>query len=278
MAFSPALPGGGIAGLRFLDRTYASQLDAFSKSPSVERDLQHFLEHASEATNVEQLVADRRLLRVVLGAYGLDDEIGKRAFVRQVLEQGTLDPASLGNRLADPAWREMSAALGFGDFGGEFWRPAKREEIAERYRVRQFERAIGDLDVNLRLVLNFRREIPLIANGSDADGTGWFRVMGSRPLRTVIEGALGLPDSFGKLDIDRQRDELENRAARAFGSPSPSVFRDPSKIEAAVSRFLAVAGTTAGTAAVSPGSTALALLSGSGVGSAGRVNLFVSRL
>lgn len=278
MAFSPAIPTGGIAGLRFLDQTYESQMSAFSRSPMVERDLAYFLEKAGEVTTAEELVRDRRLLRVVLGAYGLDAEIDKGAFVRRVLEEGTLDPRSLANRLADPAWAEMSRALGFGDFGGEFWRPAKREEIAERYRVRQFERAVGDVDVNIRLALNFRREIGAIAENADTGGAAWFRIMGSRPLRTVIEGALGLPDSFGKLNIDRQRDELERRAASVFGSSAVAVFRDPATVEMALSRFLARAETSARPSDITPGSTALALLSTGGVGAAGIVNLFMSRL
>ena len=39
------------------------------------------------------LVADRRLLKVALGAFGLEGEIDKKAFIRKVLEEGTDRPS-----------------------------------------------------------------------------------------------------------------------------------------------------------------------------------------
>lgn len=278
MAFSPVVPVGGLAGLRFIDRTYGAQFGAFSRSPDIRREIDYFLEKAGGAATAADLVADRRLLKVALGAFGLEDEVDKRAFVRKVLEDGTLDRKALANRLADPAWAEFSRTLGYGDLGGLLIVRGVREDIAARYRERQFERALGDVDLNMRLALSFRRRIREVAADPNADQSGWFRIMGSEPLRRVFETAYGLPSGFGKVDIDRQRADLGARTERLFGSPSPTVFASPENVERLLRRFLAASQAWIWPGAGAPGMAALTLLRTGGLGTDARASLFASRL
>lgn len=278
MAFAPVVPFGGLAGLRFLDRTFTAQFDAFSRSPDVQRDIGYFLDHAAEADTAEALVGDRRLLKVALGAFGLDAEIDKRAFIRKILDEGTISDRALSNRLSDPAWGELAGALGYGDVGNLLVLPDVRAQIAQRYRERQFERAVGDSDVNLRLAMNFRRQIQLVATGPTAARSGWFKIMGSQPLRRVVEGAYGLPTAFAQIDIDRQRETLEARTDRMFGSPSTEVFAAPGNVEALIRRFLVNAQLQNGPPAGTPGLAALGMLQAGGIGPAASANLFASNL
>lgn len=276
MPFAPAIPSGGLVGFRFLTRTFEAQFAQFSRSPDIERDVQDFMDRAANVKSAEELVGDTRLLRVALGAFGLEEEIGKRAFVRRILEEGTLAPDAFANRLADPVWREFSGALGFGDLGSTLASESTRRELTDRYRERQFERAVGEVDVDLRLALNFRREIGRVAAAGQSDAAAWFRILGSQPLRQVIEGVFSLPSSFGQLDVDAQREILESRSQKLFGSASPGVFQDAAAVDKAVSRFLLNAQIAANAQTISPGSTALALLSSGGLGSGARASLFLS--
>ncbi|MEL6481155.1 MAG: DUF1217 domain-containing protein [Pseudomonadota bacterium] len=273
----PAIPTGGVAGLKLLDRTYDRQLDTFSKSPELQREMEDFLARAGSVQSAGELVADRQLLKVALGAFGLEDELPKRALIRKVLEEGTINPDSLANRLVDPAWARFAAALGFGDLGNRLDQESVRQDITERYRVRQFERAVGDIDVDLRLALNFRREITEIAESPSVDRSGWFRIIGSEPLRLVVLGALGLPESIGSLDIDLQVTRLQERSEQVFGGSSPAVFADPTLAEEAVERYLFASAVAQGPAASTPGSAALTLLQSSPLGSVGTANLAASR-
>lgn len=278
MTFSPVVPFGGLLGYRFMERTYSAQLEHFGRSPEVQREIDYFLDHAAGATTAEALVADRRLLRVALGAFGLDDEVDKRAFIRRILEDGTLDPKALANRLADPAWREFALALGYGDLGGTLGIAGTRREIAERFRLRQFERAVGDTDLDIRLALNFRREIAAIAAAPGVEKSGWLKIMGSQPLRRVIETAFGLPQGFGQLDIDRQRHELGDRAQRLFGGDTPAVFAAPENVDRLIRRFLAASQSGVAPGPAGAAATALSLLQGSNLGAGARASLFASNL
>ena len=279
MPFAPALPVTGLAGLRFLDRTKDQQVELFNKSPDVQREVDYFLENAGNFTTVDQLVTDRRALAVVLGAFGLDDDIDKAAFVRKVIEEGTFDNRSFANRLVDPAYREMAAALGFGDVGGLLVFENTRANIVAQYRERQFELAVGEVDLDMRLVLNFKREIADTASKNVNERTGWLLALGSPPMRQVVESALGLPSQFALIDIDQQVNEVIDRASNLFGFKDVSAFQDPELIDKFVDRFMLQQQVRNGsTAATSSGSVALSLLSTSGLGSAAQSNLFASNL
>lgn len=279
MSFAPIIPASGVLGFKLLTRTEATQRQVFERQPEIARDVAYFTENIANVKTAEDLVSDRRLFKVALGAFGLDDEIDKRAFMRKILEEGTEDKESFANRLVDPRYVDFAKALGFGDSGG-----ARTGEvgfaagISAAYKDRQFEIAVGDQNESLRLALNFRREIKEYANSSDPDGTAWFSIMGDVPMRKVFEGAFGLSSSFGQLDIDRQQQELRRFNAREFGSTSLEIFNDDAMVEKAINRFLIRRSIEEGPSATTPGYGALTLLQGGGVGPVGLQNLFLSGL
>ena len=277
MPFSPAIPLTGLAGFRFLEQTQDRQRAVFDRSPDLQREIDYFLKRAPEITSAAELVGDRRALAVVLGAFGLDEDINKGAFIRKVLEEGTLDRRAFANRLVEPAYREMSAFLGFGDTGGLLAFENTRLNLVDRYRERQFELAVGEVDLDMRLALNFKREAAAIAEGSPAGDTGWLRMLGSPPLRQVLESALVLPSEFALIDLDQQVAEIASRAERIFGVEDPTDLRDSSVVDAMVDRFLVRQQALNGAAsATTRGSVALSLLSAGGLGTAAQSNLFAS--
>jgi hypothetical protein len=90
--------------------------------------------------------------------------------------------------------------------------------------------------------------------------------MGAPPLRKVFETALGLPASFGRLDIDRQREVFAERAERQLGSGRIADLADPDRREGLIRRFLMRAEASV---ALAPGmgsgaATALTLLQAGG--------------
>lgn len=239
MNFTPVLPLGGLPGWTLLNRTFERQTDLFNKSPQIVRDTDYFEQNIGKITNAEDLVSDRRLLRVALGAFGLQDDIGNRAFIRTILEEGTLNDDALANRLADDRYKQLAEAFAFTD------RPIPRTqlssfgaEITEKFRRREFEVAVGDQDQTLRLALNAQRELGDIAGDDAAEDTRWFRILGNTPLRRLFEVALGLPESFAQADLDRQLGEIKSRASRQLNIGSLSDLTDTDLQEQLIRRFL----------------------------------------
>lgn len=270
MSFTPVIPLGGYAGWRFLNRTLAVQTQSFATTPAVQRDEAYFRAHIGKVTSAEALVSDRRLLKIALGAFGLDHDINNRFFIRKVLEEGTLAEGALANRLADKTYAALSKTFGFGDG----LPPAARtgdfaEKILNQYRTRQFEQAVGAQNADMRLALNARRELAELAASESGDKTLWYTIMGSRPLRSVFETALGLPKSFATLDLDQQMTTLRDKTATAFGDSTVAQFRDPERVEALLRRFVLRAQAQGGLSAGTGNSAALQILSASPSASGG---------
>lgn len=261
MSFVPAIPLGGYAGWAMLKRTSATQKAAFASQTAVQRDEAYFRANIAKVGSAEDLVKDRRLLAVALGAFGLDADINNRFFIRKVLEDGTLKEGALALKLSDRRYRDFSAAFGFGDFGTARIRISDfPDRIIAAWKERSFETAVGTVDGSLRLAMNAEREIGRLAASGQSDDVQWFTLMGQRPLRQVLETAFGLPSSFGTLDIDKQKDMLKQKAAAAFGDDRVSQFADPARMDALIKRYLLRA-QVAETTAMAPSAVALNLVS-----------------
>lgn len=261
MSFQPTLPLSGFAGWGVLKRTMPAQQAAFQANSAVQRDEAYFREKIGKIDTAEQLVSDRRLLTIALGAYGLDSDINNKFFVRKVLEEGTLKEGALANRLADKQYLRFSAAFGFGDFKVP---RNKLSDFADKtlalYRTRQFEAAVGAQNDTYRLALNAERELPALARRDMSEDAKWFTIMGNPPLREVVQTALGLPKSFSSLDLDKQLETFKRRAETSLGESSPNQFADAKKLEKLVRTFLLRAEVVNSTQTQSSGSLALELL------------------
>ncbi|WP_010141278.1 DUF1217 domain-containing protein [Oceanicola sp. S124] len=224
--FNPVLPLTGYAGWAFLERTYDAQRESFDKSPLITRDTAYFEENISKVKTAEDLVSDRRLLRVALGAFGLGDDIDNRYFIQKVLEDGTLKDDALALRLSDERYREFAEAFGFDRGTPSTQISSFGAEMTARFREQEFEIAVGDQDETMRFALNAKRVLGELAGEDNAVDTKWFKIMGNPPLREVFETAFGLPTSFGQIDLDQQLEVFKDRAEQILGSDDPADFDD----------------------------------------------------
>ncbi|WP_417720482.1 DUF1217 domain-containing protein [Salipiger sp.] len=118
MTFSPTTLGTGIAGYNFLLRTRATQQAALANSPQVARDTEHFREKLKDIQTSDQLMEDRAMLRVALGAFGLEDDLDNKAFIKKILDSDLADSKSLANRLADKRYLAFAKAFNFAGESG----------------------------------------------------------------------------------------------------------------------------------------------------------------
>lgn len=118
MTFSPVVLGSGIGGYAYLKRTREAQQALFEQNVIVTRDTRNFAENLKNVETADQLMADRALLSVALGAFGLGEDINNRAFIKEILESDLGDTTSLANRLADKRYQAFAQAFNFAGEGG----------------------------------------------------------------------------------------------------------------------------------------------------------------
>lgn len=224
MTFSVTLPSSGLVGWRFLTQTYDRQLDTLSQSSVIKRDVDYFRSHIGQAQTAQDLVSDRRLLKVALGAFGLQDDINNKAFIRTLLDSDPSDTKSLVNRISDARYKDFVKSFGFNTpFGPKTATRGFANGIIDRYHVQSFESSVGEQSVEMRLALTAKREISEIANEDASENTKWFKVLGKAPLRSFLETTFGLPKDFGKIDLDQQVRVMKSKAQSSFGVKE---FRD----------------------------------------------------
>lgn len=263
MSFQPVLVANGISGWRFLQRTYDNQLNSFSNSTERKREASYFMDKIASVKTADDLVSDRRLLQVALGAFGLQADIGNTYFVRKILEDGTTSPDALANKLSDKRYAKFSKAFGLGP--GEIRTTGLvtfMEDIVARNEAAGFEEAIGTQDESMRIALYARHELKALAEDGASENAKWFSLMGNPPLRQMMEQALGLPSGLGRIDIDKQLEIFKDKLQALTGTDSVSQFTDPESLEKVTTTYLARAQIDGQAVGTSAARNALTLLGG----------------
>lgn len=262
MSYQPVLPLGGYTGWRFLQKTLDKQQAAFRESAPVQRDADYFRANIAKAKTAADLVNDRRLLKVALGAFGLSDDVNSKAFIQKILEGGTMASGALANKLSDKRYASLAFEFGYGNLGSRTGLSGFADKIVGLYQKQAFQEAVGQQDNSLRLALNVQEGIQQIASSTKNTNAQWFSIMGNAPLREVFQTALGLPSSTAAIDVDKQLVIFKERAQATFGTSKVSDFTDSARQDKLVRLFLLRSDTQS--SAASPASMALQLLGRSG--------------
>lgn len=260
MSFQPFVSGTGLAGWTLLKSTLSAQKAAFNRNPQTLSNSRYFLEKFDTVNSAEDLVENRRLLRVVLGAYGLSEDINNIHFVKTLMKEGVTSQAALANKLSDQRYKALAR-----DFDFSTTPPQHKlatgfaEEIVVRFQDNAFEIKIGENDQDMRLALEFSREFRKLSATSMSNAAGWYQVLATPPIREVMQTALGLPKAFAQLDIDDQHQRIKAKAENAFGTSSLFELSSEALAEKITRQFL-VMRDVGKTAESTPWQTALMLL------------------
>ena len=274
----PAIPMSGLAGWSFLQTTYSRQLETFSDSASVKNDRAYMSEKLSKPISLDDFMADRRLLRVTMTAFDLAGEEWKGGFIRKALEEAANPDSTFLKRLNNPAYTKFAETFAFKD-GTLSLEAEKIDQLGEDFETAAFRIAVGDVDENMRLSLNYQQKIVDIAGTGASNDAIAYRILSNVPVKTVLEKALNLPSDLSKQPIEKQAEMLRDKLSSAFGISELGDLVTPDNVDAVIRRFHVMETVNNGPSALTPGYTALTLLGGGqGFGSIASQNLFLSLL
>ena len=248
---------GGLAGWTVLQRVETRQIEAVAKEKAVQNSTDYFREKLSADTTAEDLVGDYRMLSVALKAFGLESDMGNKAFIRKVLESDLDDKSSLVNRLSDKRYLKLAEAFGMAKGGVD--PEALGKTVTANYVQREFEARVGAADETMRLAMNARRELQGMAGRESSNNTLWYEVMGNAPLREVFQKAFGFGDSFSRLPVERQLQEFTRGAESRLGTSQLTEIATDEGIDRLLKNYLVRSQITT-SVAQNRYSTALALL------------------
>ncbi|AWV22295.1 Flagellar basal-body rod protein flgF [Roseomonas mucosa] len=177
---------------------------------------------AKRFASVEDLMKDRRSLKMVLEAYQLEDLIDQKAVVKKLLTEDPGSKKSYANRMVDPRLRAINK-----QFGGQDGNPLADSKlvgsIIDKALENRFEKDAGDGNAGLREALYFQRQASSV--------TSLAGLMADTALTAVVKGAYALPSQFALLDYDKQKAILAKRVD--FDD-----LKDPKKVAKMIQRYL----------------------------------------
>ncbi len=203
---------GGVLGLsnpliafrNFIDDPQA-QLRDFSQNDQIQKKIEYFEKNISKIETIDDLFNNRRLSEFILSAFSLESEINNGiGRIKAVLKADFSDPTSLPNVLADPKFRDMAGTLRLDRDGLSAFDDANLiETLKERFIRNEFEVQAGTQDTALRQALFFSRNI--------TSANTVFDILGDNVLRTVVQGALQIPQELAIQPVNTQAKAIESR-------------------------------------------------------------------
>ncbi|MGE8102964.1 DUF1217 domain-containing protein [Allorhizobium sp. NPDC080224] len=213
--------------VRFLD---ANEKTAAREAATKKAEV--YQERIQSIGTVKELLADREVLDVVIGAYGLDPKDVTDDFLKQAFGSDLSDRKSFVNQQPDSRWAELVASFNFDANGnltretmGTIQQRGETMETVNKYLRQTLEEAEGESNEAVRLALYFQRAAP---NITDAYG-----LIADDALMAVFRTTFGFSDEFSNMDVDQQARIINENLKLAD-------LQDPTKLERFLQRYTAM--------------------------------------
>ena len=246
--YATRYPEAGSVNANLQGPLFERRLEAFRKQAVNAREIAYFTEKAATIRTPEDLLNDDRLYRFVLNAFGLGDQANYKALMRKVITEGVADPKSTANRMNDPRFREMVAALGFETVPSNIGDPDVKVAVTNRYVAKHPTASPFGTDRWSVELNHYRGRADSIRTPDDllddprlyAFVTDAFDLTGPLADRTFLKKVLTeeVPDAPGLLDDPRLSDPKVKEFAEAFRFEiRRSAFQRPESVQDFVERF-----------------------------------------
>ncbi|MEO9653039.1 MAG: DUF1217 domain-containing protein [Roseobacter sp.] len=211
MTFTPITLGTGLTSYNYLARTRDAQQALFDENPLNVREVEEVTEKLENVLTSDDLMEDRTLLKVALGAFGLDEDLNNRAFIKRILDSDLEDSQSLANRLTDTRYLALAETFNFNGADGPKL-PSSLNSDALSVQLEGLETA-DDLLSDRSLL---RASLERFGLEDNIENTYY--------LREVLESDLSDPNSFA----NRMNDDNLVEFADAFGFFDKALAREQS--------------------------------------------------
>ncbi|MDP3408768.1 DUF1217 domain-containing protein [Bosea sp. (in: a-proteobacteria)] len=224
-------------------RNLPKSLERAAAVPQTANETAHYLEHIGEIKSIDDFMANDRIYRFAMKAFGLEEMTYAKGLIRKVLSEGVDGSNTFANKLSDPRYKELATTFNFARYGSATTSFDKTQKpIAERYVRQVFEEQQGSQNENVRLALYFERKASGIKNA--------YEVLADPALLKVVQTALGIPSSTSMIPIDKQAEMIAKKLDFA-------TLKDAEGVKDFLLRFTSLADIGASQAAASSALTIL---------------------
>lgn len=197
-------PSAALAALSNAETNETKDVAIEAQNPGVARDIANFTKAVNGATSVSALLSNPTVLKVILTANGLSDQISYTALAQKALMSNPSDKSSLANTLSNTNWASAAKAYDFYANGLTTIKlSATIASITNAYAETKWRQSLDATTPGLSNALTFR--------ASASAATSVDQILGNSTLRTVVTTALGLPLQIAVQPLEAQRKAITSR-------------------------------------------------------------------
>ena len=241
-----ASQGNAIQALTSAEQNQTKAIATTAQQPQIARDMVAFSAAVTSAKNPAALLQDPAVMKVLLTANGLGDQLAYTALASKALLSNVNDPKSLVNQLTDTRWKTVVQTYDFANKGLSILQnPKVISTLANAYAEVTWRKSLDVATPGLSNALSFRQ--------SAGNITSVDQILGDPTLRRVITTALGIPQQIAFQSLPAQEKAVTSQV-------DITRFKDPKFVESFTQRYLIAAGAAASaTASTTPDMTTLAV-------------------
>ena len=205
-------------------RNLRQSLTRVAQQPEVARNAAYYKENIGKIKTVDEFLENDRLYQYAMKAYGLEDMIYAKAFMRKVLESNLLDANSFANKLTDKRFRDFATAFSFTGPDAPAAQSSNQTDdmiglytAAVQHRVDAIDEDTGYYNAvigtvkNVDQLLNDDRLRTYVFSAFGIDDSNWSR----DTIRKVLSSDTSDPNSYVNTVLAPQRDALNDSLAQA---------------------------------------------------------------
>jgi hypothetical protein len=228
--------GNPLIDLKLAEQNESKDVAREATDPTVVRDLAAFKTAVANAKDIGTALENPNVLKVLLTANGLGDQVQYAALAGKALLSNPSDPTSLVNKLSDTRWKTVAQNLNLASGGlAALQSPAMQAQIASAYERVTWLNSLDQATPGLSQAIEFKQQ----ASGI----TSVDQILGDPVNREVVLTALGIPEQIAFQDLTAQEQAVSSRL-------DVSKLQDPTFVSTLTDQYLLAkqTATTGGTA------------------------------
>lgn len=251
-------------GLKLLETKRESFETSVEKNVLNKREIEAFRSRIGKIETVDDLVKDYEVYSFVMKTFDLEDQMFGKAMMKKVLTADPTASDSLVKKLTDARFREINSAMGFGEANApekvlktrlelqidpdtldekevevSYWEEVELSPQPHRFTDSKWIESMVDRYVDQQIINNQLDSNPIVGNVLHVQAkaekvSSWYNVLADTKMRSFFYTALGLPESMGSSDIDRQVKTLQSKF-------DIKTLNEPGVLEKLTKRYVAIA-------------------------------------
>ncbi|WP_342108179.1 DUF1217 domain-containing protein [Methylobacterium sp. SI9] len=204
---------------RILTSNFSASVTKKASEPATKKDIQYFQDNIGKVKTIDDFLGNQRLYTFAMKAYGLDDMIPNKGFIRKVLlGEADANGRILVNRLQDSRYQDFAAAFNFREYGDDPAKPMKLDDET-RALIDQFgglktvQQKRGEYDIETENTVDYVYKLAEYTKTPED-------IAADSKLSAFVRTAVGLPPASADDDAWTQARQIESKF-------DATTFQDP---------------------------------------------------